>query len=285
MKDFTMKTVITKHSMSDGKPLFVKIWGEPADCKACILLVHGLGEHIERYEHVASMAVERGLCMIGYDQRGHGQTEGKRGVIGKPTQLMDDLQEILGYAQSLCGDKSIFLYGHSLGALEVLYFGLTAKPNIAGVIATSPPLATETTSKSQKVLVGILKGILPNITVPNALNTSQLSRDEQIVKAYVNDPLVHDQASVALGAFLIDGAEYVLAHAGEWRLPLFLAHGSADGICPIAGSKNFMKATKPDAPISFKIWDGAYHETHNEPDKDIAITAFLDWIDEQHEQR
>jgi len=285
MKDSTMKTVITKHSMSDGKPLFVKIWGEPADCKACILLVHGLGEHIERYEHVASMALARGFCMIGFDQRGHGQTEGKRGVIGKPTQLMDDLHDMLGYAQSLCGDKPIFLYGHSLGALEVLYFGLTAKPNIAGVIATSPPLDTNTTSKAQKVLVGILKRILPNLTVPNALNTTQLSRDEQIVKAYEKDPLVHDQASVALGAFLIDGAEYVLAHAGEWQLPLFWAHGSADGICPIAGSKSFMKATKPGAPISFKIWDGAYHETHNEPEKDIAITAFLDWMDKQRNQQ
>ncbi len=281
MEDSKSNTVISSHAMSDGKALYVKIWGEPATCQACILLVHGLGEHIERYEHVASMAVSRGFCMIGYDQRGHGQTEGKRGVIGKSTQLMADLQEMLGYAQSLCGDKPIFLYGHSLGALEVLYFGLTAKPDIAGLIATSPPLDTNTTSKMQKVLVGILKGILPNLTVPNALDTTQLSRDEQIVKTYVNDPLVHDQASVALGAFLIDGAEYVLAHAGEWQLPLFLAHGSADAICPIAGSESFMKGTKPDAPITFKIWGGAYHETHNEPDKEIAINAFLDWIDEQ----
>ena len=110
------------------------------------------------------------------------------------------------------------------------------------------------------------------------------SGDEQIEKAYVNDPLVHDQASVALGAFLIDGAEYVLAHADEWQLPLFLAHGSADGICPIAGSESFMKATKPDAPVIFKVWEGAYHETHNEPNKELAINAFLDWIDEQRGQ-
>lgn len=280
----TTKSMTTSHTMSDGKPLYIKTWGDPATSKACILLVHGLGEHIGRYEYFANMATARGFCVIGFDQRGHGQTEGKRGVIGKSTQLMADLQEMLGYAQSLCGNKPIFLYGHSLGALEVLFFGLTAKPNIAGIIATSPPLDTNTTSKAQKILVGILKGILPNLTVPNALNAADLSRDKQIVKAYEKDPLVHDQASVALGAFLINGADYVLAHAGEWQLPLFLAHGNADRICPIAGSKSFVNATKPDAPISFKVWDGAYHETHNEPDKDIAITAILDWIDERRKK-
>lgn len=270
----------TSFTSSDGKNLFVRIWGDCLSAKACILLVHGLGEHIERYNHVAKAAIERGLCMIGYDQRGHGQTEGKRGVIVSPKRFIQDLKEALAYAQSKCPDKPVFLYGHSLGALEVLYYSLHEKPKIAGVIATSPPLDTATTSKSQKMLVGLLKRIFPNITVPNALNTADLSHDTDVVKTYQNDALVHDKASVALGAFLIDGAEYVLEHASEWHLPLYLAHGSADKICPIAGSKTFVSSIKPSAPITFKIWDDAYHETHNEPDKDLVIKAMLDWIEQ-----
>lgn len=264
---------------SDNQNLYLKIWGEPKTAKACIVLVHGLGEHIGRYEHLAQAALQRGYCMIGYDQRGHGQTQGKRGVIGNSKRLMTDLQEIINYAQSLCPNKAVFLYGHSLGALEVLYFGLTAKPEIAGVIATSPPLDTHTISKGQKVLVGILKNLFPNLTVANALDTTQLSRDEQIVKDYVNDPLVHDQASVALGAFLIQGAEYVMTHAAEWTLPLYLAHGDADRICPYNGSKNFMSRLMPGAPVTFKTVEGAYHETHNEPGKEGFIAERLDWLD------
>lgn len=269
------------YTASDGQKLFTKIWGKPENAKACILLVHGLGEHIERYEHLAAAALARDYCLIGFDQRGHGQTEGKRGVIVSPKRFMADLDEMLGYAQSLTPDKPVFLYGHSLGALEVLYYSLTAKPDIAGVIATSPPLDTATTSKSQRFLVGMLKKLLPNLTVPSQLSTNDLSRDPEIVKAYVNDPLVHDQVSVALGGFLIDGAEYILEHADEWQLPLYLAHGDADAICPYNGSKTFMGKVKVDAPIRFKTIKGAYHETHNEPDKAIFISERLDWLDEQ----
>lgn len=275
------QTQIKKHLASDGQALFTKIWGDPEAAKACIVLVHGLGEHIERYEHLAQAALARNYCMIGFDQRGHGQTAGKRGVIISPKRLMDDLNEIFAYAQSLCPDKPVFLYGHSLGALEVLYFTLTYKPNVKAVIATSPPLDTATTSKAQRLLVGMLKKLLPNLTVPSNLKTEDLSRDEAIVSAYNNDPLVHDQVSVALGGFLIDGAEYVLSHAHEWHLPLYLAHGDADGICPYAGSKTFVAGLKDGVPVTFKTIEGAYHETHNEPDKESYITERLDWLDMQ----
>lgn len=272
------------YTASDERNLFIKIWGEPVNAKACIVLVHGLGEHILRYEHLAQAALARGYCMIGYDQRGHGQTPGKRGVIGSPKRLMDDLTEIIGYAQSLCPEKPVFLYGHSMGALEVLYYTLRYQPKINAVIATSPPLDNATASKAQRVLVGALKRVLPNLAVPSQLSTSALSRDPEIVKAYINDPLVHDKVSVALGGFLIDAAEYVLAHASDWKLPLYLAHGDADAICPYNGSKQFMNGLKPDAPVSFVTVEGAYHETHNEPGKESSIAERLDWLDKQVEQ-
>ena len=217
---------------SDGQKLFTKHGANQKTRKACILLSAWLWANISNAMNTwLPRHLPGDYCLIGFDQRGHGQTEGKRGVIVSPKRFMADLDEMLGYAQSLIPNKPVFLYGHSLGALEVLYYSLTAKPAIAGVIATSPPLDTATTSKSQRFLVGMLKKLLPNLTVPSQLSTNDLSRDPEIVKAYVNDPLVHDQVSVALGGFLIDGAEYILEHADEWQLPLYLAHGDADAIC------------------------------------------------------
>ena len=263
---------------ADGLNLYVRQWGSPASARALVLLVHGLGEHCQRYGHIAAAMEARDLCLIGYDQRGHGLSQGKRGVIGSEAQLMGDIGMLLEYTRQLNPSLPLFLYGHSLGALEVLYFVLRNRPELKGVIATSPPLDTSTMSAAQKTLVKVLVNFLPNLTVSSGLNVNGLSRDAQVVHAYQQDPLIHDRVSIRLGSFLQTAPGYVLTHAGEWSLPLYLAHGSADPICPIAGSRAFARqVSAPD--FTFREWQGLYHETHNEPEQAQVIATVTDWIE------
>ncbi len=261
----------------DGRTLKGYTWGDLGQAKAILVLVHGIGEHVRRYDHVAESIVARGMAMIGIDQRGHGISGDKPAIIGSSTALMNDITSVIDLARQANPSASIFLYGHSLGALEVLYYALTEEPQIKGVIATSPPLSTETMTKVQITLIKLLGGILPNLTIPTGLDAAGLSRDHKVVTAYQADPLVHDKASTALGKFMYDGALYVLAHASEWKLPLYMAHGSADKICPISGSKAFFAKLSGD--VTFKIWEGLYHETHNEPEKEQVLATMLDWVE------
>ncbi|MFZ3069544.1 MAG: lysophospholipase [Anaerolineaceae bacterium] len=250
--------------------------GDPSDAEAIVVLVHGLGEHMKRYRYVAEMMTDQGLCVVGFDQRGHGNSSGERGYIPSVKQLMDDISSVIELAQAKNPDLPVFLYGHSLGGLEVLYYSLTKKPELRGVISTSPSLDITSTPKSKRAVAKALKPIMPGLTVSNGINIQALSRDTEVVKEYRSDPLVHNKVSVRLGAYLIEGAQYVLDHSNEWVLPLYLAHGTADAICKIAGTDTFYKTAS--GPITYRRWEGLYHETHNEPEKEKVIQSMTDWI-------
>jgi alpha-beta hydrolase superfamily lysophospholipase len=190
---------------------------------------------------------------------------------------MDDIDLAIDLARlGSDADMPLFLYGHSLGALEVLYYGLKKQIDLKGIIATSPPLDLSNTSKAQKILAKILNPIAPGLTMPNGLDTNALSHDLSVVKNYQEDPLVHDKVSVRLGMFLIEGAEYILANAAKWQYPLLLMHGMEDKICNINGSERFFEKVEGD--VTYKRWEGLYHETHNEPEKAEVIETMVAWI-------
>jgi alpha-beta hydrolase superfamily lysophospholipase len=264
---------------SNGETLWGQVWEPEEKARAVIVLVHGLGEHIQRYQHVAEKFNAKGIALLGFDQQGHGKTSGKRGVINSTDGLMEDITQAVELAREHFPGLPVFLYGHSMGAVEVLYYGLNGPELPAGIIATSPALDTASMSAAQRALVRLLKNVLPDLSVNNGLPIDGLSRDAASNQAYRDDPLVHPKASVRLAAFMMEAAENVMQKADDWGVPLYLAHGSADPICPIAGSDQF--AERLGSKVTYKRWDGFYHETHNEPEKDVVIAAMLDWVESQ----
>ena len=267
----------------NGEQLIGKLWGNPEQARAIVVLMHGLGEHIGRYEHVAAKFVERGFALLAFDQQGHGKTAGKRGVIDPDDSMRRDIEAMLRLAKQLAPGKPVFLYGHSMGSMEALYYGLKGQEKVDGIIATSPPLDPRTMSGTQRRLIKLIKPLFPKLTVNNGLETSGLSRDAEVVRRYVADPLNHPKASVRLASFINDAAAYVREHADEWRLPLYLAHGRADPICPVEGSREFAK--KLGKKVTYKEWDGLYHETHNEPEQDLVVATMLNWLEDKVDEK
>jgi len=262
---------------SDGLKLYAQSWPTERKPKALIVIVHGLGEHSGRYAHVARIFNENHFHVYAFDQRGHGRSEGPRGHTPSAEQLMYDIVKAINVAKETFGtDLPVFLYGHSLGALEVLYFGATIEEDLKGIIATSPPLDLSSTPKSKIALAKIMNPILPKLAMPNGLDTNALSHDTAVVEAYKADPLVHDKISVRLGYFMITGAEKIMASAPTWHYPLLLMHGTEDGICGIKGTDALYEKMQGD--ITYKRWEGLYHETHNEPEKEEVIGAMVNWI-------
>jgi alpha-beta hydrolase superfamily lysophospholipase len=111
----------------------------------------------------------------------------------------------------------------------------------------------------------------------NGLDVNGLSHDPEVVKKYVEDPLVHPMVSTRLGMFIIAGAQDVMANASKWKYPLLLMHGTEDRLALVNGSDQFVKLIHGD--ITYKRWEGLYHEIHNEPQKDEVFKMTLDWID------
>ena len=271
-----MEQEINLKSVS-GEELWGKLKRDPKTSRAVVVLAHGLGEHIQRYEHVAKAFDRRDFALMGFDQQGHGKSGGKRGVVAGNDSLLRDLESAIQLAKQLAPGKPVFLYGHSMGALEALYYGLKSQESVQGIIATSPALDPDIMSKTQKTLLKLLKPILLNLAIDNGLDVEALSRDSQVVQRYRDDPLVHPKASVTLAAFMQDGAQYVMNQAEAWDVPLYLAHGSADRICPVQGSRQF--ASKLGEKVTYQEWEGLYHETHNEPEQEQVLATMLDWLE------
>jgi alpha-beta hydrolase superfamily lysophospholipase len=263
---------------SDGINMYGHSWAPEGQIKAVVLLVHGLGEHVGRYEHVAAAFTERGYALLGFDLRGHGKSGGPRGHTPSYQALMDDITEFIKQADTRFPGLPRFLYGHSLGGNLVLNYVLRCRPNLPGVLVTGPWLELAFQPPASQVKLGkIMNGVFPGFTQKSNLNTKGLSHDQAVVTAYERDPLVHDKITARLFVTTYESGLWALEHAAEFPLPILLMHGSADPITSAKASQLF--AERAGDKVTVRIWDGMYHEIHNEFDQAQVFKVMLDWLD------
>lgn len=272
-----MKDSVVNWTSADGLPLAGRCWEPAGEPRAIICLVHGLGEHCGRYAHVAGALTDAGYAVLACDKRGHGRSGGKRGYIPSYDALMDDIDLLLAQASQRFAGKPRFLYGHSLGGNEVLNHALRRKPALAGVVSTSPGLRTAFKPPALQLAAGrLMNRLWPAFTLANGLDVTAISRDPAVVEAYQADPLVHDRLSARLGVSLLESGEWAIAHAAQFPAPLLLMHGAADRLTSCQASQEFARK----APTcTLKLWDGLYHETHNEPEKGEVLAFIVSWLD------
>lgn len=262
----------------DGMDLFAQAW-EPATLapKSVICLVHGLGEHTSRYAHVAEALGMEGHILMGADLRGHGKSGGDRGHIDSMEDFMRDIDLSIQQARLRYPGLPIFLYGHSLGGIQALYYGLSRKPDIQGVIVTSPGLHTALEQQRIKVLMAKLFGaLMPKTSIASGLDPNGISRDQKVVKTYVDDPLVHNKISFGFGKIMIEAIAWVLSNASSFPLPLLLMHGKSDAIAFPSSSTDFSASLSENCTLV--LWDDAYHELHNEPIKEDVFKVMTSWM-------
>ena len=262
----------------DGYILYAQEWQPEGQVRAVVCLVHGLGEHSGRYGHVAQALNGAGYALLSFDLRGHGRSEGPRGHTPSVESWMEDIAQLLEQAAERFPGRPRFLYGHSLGGLLVLNYVLRRRPALAGVIATGPALRSPLEGQTLKVAMARLLGRLaPTLTMASGLPVEALSHDSRVVQAYVSDPLVHDRATARLAVETFSAARWALEHAAEFpRVPLLVMHGGADRICLPEGSRDF--AAHVPGERMLKIWEGSYHEIHNEPDQAAVLGFLIDWL-------
>ncbi len=261
----------------DGTDLFFQHWSVEGPTKAVLCLVHGLGEHSGRYDDVAATFNAAGYAVIAFDTRGHGRSPGQRGHTPFD-RTMEDVTALIDRAAELYPGLPRFLYGHSLGGLIVLTHCLRVHPAITGVVATSPGLASPLLDQKLKIGAAKLLGsVLPTVTVPTGLDANLISRDPEVVKVYLADPLVHDKSTLALGRDGALAAEYALEHASEIDVPLLIVHGTGDEITYARGSEQFIAQVPGDKTLN--LYDGYYHETHNEPESAQVLADTIAWLD------
>jgi len=273
----------------DGVPLHWRQWSLPgaAPARGTVLLVHGLGEHIGRYEHVAAQLNDWGWHVVGFDQRGHGASGGPRGDVPDAQRLLQDLALVIDVlrADAMLGAGPLLLLGHSMGGLVAARFvagGLEARARAAwsrpveGLILSSPALDPGM-SPLQKLLLKISLPLLPHLAVNNGLKPAWISRSPAVVAAYQADPMVHARVTPMLVHMIVEGGHQVLAAAPRWHVPTLLLWAGSDRCVAPQGSAVFAE-NAPQEWLRAQVFEPLYHEIFNEPEQAQVFSLMKDWL-------
>lgn len=263
---------------SDRRRLYSWTRAPATPPRGVIAHVHGMGEHSRRYDHLSSFWESRGYASAGFDQRGHGRSEGRRGHSPSYEQLMDDVASFLDHVEDHWGDLPVTLYGHSMGGNIVLSYALRRRPASLAIVASAPYLRFTFEPPWWKVRLGQVMGALaPTAAAGAGLEIAALSRDPAVIDAFRSDPLVHDRITAGFFAGLHRAAAMALDAAGETARPTLLMHGDADRITSPGGSADYVARSGGRAAL--KIWSGFYHELHNEPGWEDVAAHVVSWVE------
>ncbi|HIB76954.1 MAG TPA: alpha/beta hydrolase [Flavobacteriales bacterium] len=253
MQTFEVKT-------EDGISLHVQKWNDIEKGEKTLLIIHGLGEHQGRYEHVAEHFAKDGFETYTYDQRGHGKSDGQRGHSPGIAASLDDLERVI---ESI-PHENLYLYGHSFGGNVTANFVLRKDcSTLRAVVLSSAWLRLhEEPSKTDIILASIMSVIYPKFTQNNQLDPDDLSYIKQVGEDYENDPLTHNQISAGLFKSFHATGIWAIENASQLSTPTFVLHGADDSIIGVRGSKEFAKNAGELA--SLHIYEKTKHEPHND---------------------
>ncbi len=267
---------------SDGENIVIMDWSLPSDelPRAVVLIVHGLGEHSWRYQHVARQLNGWGVAVRGIDLYGHGESGGPRGGLPHDKRMLDDLAELVDDTWRLHGPQMpIILLGHSMGGLIAADFVRQSIRPITGLVLSSPALQPYLKAV-QRVLLAVVPRIAPNLRLDNGVKPEHLSRSPSVVSDYKSDRLVHRKISARLARYLTRTGPKVIASAPRWSVPTLLLYAGADKVVNPTGSEAFGKAAQKAANSAVKseCFKPFFHEIFNEPERDKVFLVLGRWL-------
>ncbi|KAJ2721412.1 hypothetical protein GGI07_003977 [Coemansia sp. Benny D115] len=254
--------------------------------KATLTLVHGLGEHIDRYEDLARAFAQSGIETLGFDQRGFGKTGRRCGRLGDNhgiDRVANDLAQM--NARVMQPNIPHFMFGHSMGGLNVLNYVLEHNQDrhVRGVIASAPALMAGKPLLPPSLVVTALHQVakvVPSIQKNTGITTDMLTSNQTEIEKF--NQSVENISHCTLGTLsnIIKKGEGVIKRAAEFQTPVFLVHADGDKATDVVGTRRFFEGLPESLDKEFKeVKDVHYHELHFEEDLDFdLLETYKQWI-------
>ena len=260
-----------------GARIYWQCWLPEESPRAVVVIAHGAGEHSGRYTHVAARLVSEGYAVYALDHRGHGHSEGRRAQIDRIDKVVADLDTLIALAASEQEGAPVVLLGHSMGGAIALAYTMLHQARLSALMLSGPLAALEAASPPVRIAANLLSALTPNLGVL-AVDASLVSRDPAVVDAYVHDPLVHHgKLPARTVAELAKAVESFPEGVRSITIPTLIMYGTADGLCPPAGSKMLAERIGADDKTLLP-YEGLYHEILNEPEQDQVMDDICAWL-------
>ena len=295
MPPIDWKTLMAPDTFSyrsaDGRQLAGYRWArrDSQTVAGVVVLVHGMGEHLRRYDHVADALTSAGFVVYGHDHRGHGASlaagdePGQLGHNGW-SALVDDLNLAVAHAKSDHPGLPVVMVAHSMGSFATQQFLLdhgTAVDAVAFTGTTALDLLEPALDLSSDLDLSAFNAPFH----PARTDFDWLSCDESVVDAYLADPLCGFGIDAASLRDMFAGARRLADPAQLARmphyLPLYVAVGSKDPInadlaLVWALVDRYRAAGLSD--VTVRVYDDDRHEILNEINRAQVIDDLLQWL-------
>lgn len=265
-------------SAPGGRTLQARCWIEP-NPRGVILISHGFGEHGGAYGHVAeALAPALGGIVVAHDFHGHGRSTGRRGVVHRYEDLVDDLNAVIAWARGRWPELPIFLFGHSNGGQVVLRRAVDSGDAIAGVIVSNPTLRIAMPIPPLKLAMGrFLMRMAPWVTLKAFESSEGMTSDPVMLGARGRDQFRHNRINPPFFFGMVAGGEMLLSRAEAMRPPLLMLLGGRDPVVDGAASRDFFnRASSPDKTLL--VYPDMMHEPLNEIGRERVLADIADWV-------
>lgn len=257
-------------SSRDGLELRVARWEPPDEVAGQLVLVHGLGEHLGRYDYVATQLAAAGWRVSALDLRGHGESGGKRGHVDAWSDYLNDLRALVATV-----DGPFVLLAHSMGGLVVLDY-LRDATGVRAAVLSGPAVGVAVPIPGWKNAgARVLTRLLPRLSMDNEIDPQWICSDPAVVSAYQQDPLVFSTVTPRWFTEMLTAVDRVHAHAPRYDIPMWIGWGEGDRLVSTEALARLAKAI-PSATA--RPWPGLYHEILNEPVRDDILAEILAWL-------
>ena len=274
-----MKHIEGNFSNTRGQSIYYQGWLPDGKLKATLLIVHGLHEHCGRYQHLAEYFTDKGYAVYGLDFPGHGKSDGPRSFVVNFNDFIEPVETCLEMIQSEHPDSPVFLMGHSMGGVIAAAYLIDHQDNVRGAILSGSLVKVPDYISDFTINMGkILSKILPKIKIVE-IDKQGLSRDPDVVQAYINDPLVYNgKSTVRISNEINVLINLVEERGSRIKVPLLILHGGDDRVCDPSWSQYLHDlVSSPDKKLI--IYDGLYHEVYNEPEAESVFADVLSWLE------
>ena len=249
--------------------LAARTWSAPGERSHLVVVAHGYGEHVGRYERLADRLVADGAVVHAVDHAGHGRSEGERVHITDFEDVVADLRTLVETARGEHPGLPVVLLGHSMGGLIAALYAQRYGDTLAALVLSSP-LVGRWDAAAQLLALDAIPDVPLDITT--------LSRDPAVGRRYADDPLVwHGPFKRPTLQAIVRGLDAVANGPSLGALPLMWIHGEADTLVPVGGSRAGIEHLRgPD--LVERTYPGARHELFNELDAEAVmdeVAAFI----------
>lgn len=305
-----MENIFTQFTIStaDNLSLSVNKFAFSENPNACLVIVHGMAEHAERYNDFAKFLSEKSFAVYTYDQRGHGKTAGKVENLGFFAEsggwnkVVDDLQKVIEQAKKDFPGKKVFVLGHSMGSFVTRSFLVNHSNEINGAVLSGTAGSAGALGKIGIGLAKIISAVfgkrsksplMDNMSFgsfnkgikPVRTKFDWLSRDNTEVDKYIADPFCGTVFTAGFFYDMLRGLEFAnnSAEAVKIRkdIPLYIFSGAKD---PVSKNSSQIKSVEQMyksagiSDITVKLYAEGRHEMLNETNKTEVYSDVVNWL-------